>query len=90
MSKDWETAVRDERIRQDKKWGEQNHRDSTWLAILVEEVGEAAKAILEKDGDDLEKEIIQVAAVAVAWRESRMRAKDCGCGLCGKGEGVRG
>lgn len=37
------------------------------LAALVEEVGEVGKAILE-DGD-VESELVQVAAVAVAWLE---------------------
>jgi NTP pyrophosphatase (non-canonical NTP hydrolase) len=47
------------------------------LAVLMEEVGEAARALLEKlrlandvHGKDLKKELIQVAAVAVAWAES--------------------
>ena len=35
-----------ERLNQDKKWGEQNHNPSEWLAILVEEVGELSTAIL--------------------------------------------
>ena len=33
----------DERIRQNNKWGEQNHSLPEWIAILTEEVGEAAK-----------------------------------------------
>ena len=33
-----------ERMRQDLKWGPQHHRIADWLSILVEEVGEAAKA----------------------------------------------
>ena len=72
--------VAQERIHQDLKWGEQNHRDSVWLAILTEEVGECAKAILE--GKGLTHELIQVAAVAVAWVENRARDANCGCGLC--------
>lgn len=36
-----------ERRRQDAKWGEQNHNDYYWLGILTEEVGEAAKALIE-------------------------------------------
>lgn len=35
-----------ERFRQEKKWGEQNHSPEWWLAILTEEVGELAQAIL--------------------------------------------
>jgi NTP pyrophosphatase (non-canonical NTP hydrolase) len=32
-----------ERARQDAKWGEQNHHPAIWMAILLEEIGEAAK-----------------------------------------------
>ncbi len=32
-----------ERMRQDAKWGEQNHPEAMWLAILAEEFGEVAK-----------------------------------------------
>ena len=39
--------VLSERIRQDEKWGCQHHTRGDWLAILVEEVGEVAQAILE-------------------------------------------
>ena len=39
-----------------------------WNAILIEEVGEVSKALLT--GGDLEAELVQVAAVAVAWLES--------------------
>jgi NTP pyrophosphatase (non-canonical NTP hydrolase) len=67
----------DERERQDEKWGEQNHSIMTWLAILSEEVGEAAQAALHihfpggyLTGDNLRDELIQVAAVACAMVES--------------------
>ena len=84
--------VRVERLRQNKKWGEQNHPDgtgelwghrasvarsacqqaheggyNTWLHILREEVMEAFACA---DPQDLRKELIQVAAVAVAWVEA--------------------
>jgi NTP pyrophosphatase (non-canonical NTP hydrolase) len=61
-----------ERERQDRKWGEQNHDPLFWLAILQEEVGETAKAILEarfaRNGQysEYREEMIQVAAVAIA------------------------
>ena len=41
--------------------------DPRWLAILTEEVGEVAKALNE--GTNLSEELVQVAAVAIAWRE---------------------
>jgi NTP pyrophosphatase (non-canonical NTP hydrolase) len=60
-----------ERTRQDAKWGEQNHADPKWLAILVEEVGEVAKAMLEHN--EAQGELVQCAAVLVAWLECRDR-----------------
>lgn len=40
-------------------------------AILGEEAGEVAKAVLERDDQGLECELVQVAAVCVAWLEAR-------------------
>jgi len=40
---------------------------SRFLEILVEEVGEVAKAINEKDYEGLRKEAAQVASVALRW-----------------------
>ena len=59
-----------ERARQDAKWGEQNHHETIWLAILAEEVGEAAAAALQERKDGYRAEMMQVAAVAVAAIES--------------------
>ena len=59
-----------ERSRQDRKWGEQNHHPHKWTDILMEEVGERAKALLEDDPIGYRDECIQVAAVAVAMIES--------------------
>ena len=39
-------------------------------SILTEECGEVARAVLERDQDQLRLELVQVAAVAVAWLES--------------------
>lgn len=68
----WLEEIIRERLRQDKKWGVQDHGDERWLAILVEEVGEAARAFLKGyDGDHgLKTELVLVAAVALAWLES--------------------
>lgn len=103
------SMVRAERIRQESKWGNQDHRDAnpvlldresgvtarrlaeeleictatrakylcetafergegSWSVLLVEEVAEAIEAI--GDDDDLFEELVQVAAVAVAWGEA--------------------
>lgn len=66
--------IREERDRQDQKWGEQNHDDMTWTAILGEEVGEACQAALhDRFGGDhagtLREELVHVAAVAMQWIE---------------------
>lgn len=43
--------------------------DDAKLAVLAEEFGEVARALLESGGN-LRDELIQTAAVAVAWAES--------------------
>jgi trans-2-enoyl-CoA reductase len=72
-----------ERIKQDKKWGIRNQPDAAWLPILIEECGETAKSMIEDcSSTDLKEmllktitlkstmdEVIQVAAVALAWLE---------------------
>lgn len=63
-----------ERENQDRKWGVQNHKFSFWNTILVEEVGEVAKEILdfETGGHNLEElreEMVQTAAVAISMLE---------------------
>lgn len=62
--------IGEERNRQLDKWGDQRHTHEHWLSILTEEVGELAKA-LNEDGskEEILGELIQVAAVAVAWLE---------------------
>jgi NTP pyrophosphatase (non-canonical NTP hydrolase) len=47
------------------------------LTILLEEVGEVARAILENTRDQQIKELTEVAAVAVAWLEA-MLVEDMG------------
>lgn len=78
----FDELVAAERVAQDKKWGEQNHHPAEWLSILMEEVGELASAVncyewgYEKQrAFELEKELIQVAAVAKAMWESGIRNK---------------
>lgn len=78
MSKTLDAAiglVRSERKSQDRRWGaDRDLPNRTWLAVLVEEVGEVAKADLEHEGDGrMVLELAQVAAVAVAWIENIMR-----------------
>lgn len=74
-------GVLKERDRQDSKWGEQNHNPLEWLSILSEEVGEVALAInIAHFGDvpdwtNYRKELLEVAAVAVAAVEALDRGK---------------
>jgi NTP pyrophosphatase (non-canonical NTP hydrolase) len=62
-----------ERKRQDLRWGQQNHGPEFWLLILLEEIGEAARAVLEGQVDGYKKELTQVAAVSIAAIESLAR-----------------
>jgi hypothetical protein len=75
--------VKKERKRQDEKWGQQDHDPCGWISIITEELGEAAeganRVVLEpvyhKDSGPtwlpkLRKELIEVAACAVAAIES--------------------
>ncbi len=74
-----------ERKRQDAKWGEQNHSPHVWLTILTEEVGEFAQATLAANFgtarlqptalEDMRREVIHIAAVAVAIAECIDRDK---------------
>lgn len=64
--------VLQERERQNGLWGEQNHSDEIWLAILTEEVGETAEAILHtrfggKRAGKTEEELTQAVAVGLQW-----------------------
>lgn len=83
-------AVCVERIKQDVKWGEQNHSDFKWLSILMEEVGEVAECVNEDNPakerlyshealeSNMEYELIQVAAVCIAWIEAIRRREMAG------------
>lgn len=83
-----------ERARQDARWGEQNHDPFTYLAILVEEVGEMAQAALHARfggpaAVKLREEAIHTAAVALAIVECLDRGKWYWTGAdTGKPQGV--
>jgi NTP pyrophosphatase (non-canonical NTP hydrolase) len=67
-----------ERKRQDEKWGEQNHDDYKWLAILTEEIGELSQAILHTEfggyaNGNAPIELIQAVAVGIQWLECMQR-----------------
>jgi hypothetical protein len=65
--------VMEERERQDEKWGGtpgvDRTDDHTYAAVLGEEFGEVCKAWLERDVAGLRTELVQTAAVALAWIE---------------------
>lgn len=80
MSSPQQTAVvidiAEERERQDRKWGPQNHDDARWFLILAEEFGELAREVNEEVFRPtserlatLRQELVQTAAVCVAWLE---------------------
>ena len=105
------TRIALELAAQHAKWGEQDyHDDYKWLAILVEEVGEVAQAILQANGnedervdevaqampqvedgvktdEDIEIELVQVAAVTIAWLKARGRRGLNGSLVCDGSEG---
>ena len=58
-----------ERQHQDEIRGSQEHDDLYWYAVLSKEVGEVASALTEKTEAEQYQEIVQVAAVALAWLE---------------------
>lgn len=65
-------AILAERDRQDKLFPEQVKNPPSDLemnSVLGEEVGEVCKALNEHDPENLEEELIQVAAVCVKWLE---------------------
>lgn len=69
------TAIKAESIKAYAKHGSKTPMNSNMpnverLAILVEEIGEVAKCLTyDQDLDNLECELIQVAAVAAMWIE---------------------
>ena len=66
--------ILNERTRQNDIWGDQiQNTNDRWNVIAVEEVGEVARAIYEEDSLNMYKEIIQTAAVYVAWAEAIRR-----------------
>ena len=79
---DIDLEVHRERLRQDAKWGEQNHDPIVWSAILGEESGEFTKSALHftfggNEAAGLRAEAVQVAAVAKAIVECCDRRTRC-------------
>ncbi len=66
--------IQDERLNQLKKWGDQRHSTDRWVVIMLEELGEAARASLEGRLDNWREELVQIAASTVAALEDFDRA----------------
>lgn len=73
--------ILEERRRQDHRWGKQTHPPFLWAAILSEETGEVAKAALEDSWENYRRELVQIAAVAVAALEALDILMDSAMGL---------
>jgi len=70
----FQSLVQAERARQDDAWGPPDATTHALrlelVAVLTEEVGEVARAVLEADDDNLRTELVQVAAVAQKFWEA--------------------
>ena len=65
--------VLEERKRQFEKWGDQAHKtDGVWTQILMEEIGEWNRAVLEEMIEHAKTEMVQVIAVTYAWLQGRL------------------
>lgn len=73
-------AIDAERVRQSAKWSQPhpwgkgdasspNVEPMTKVGVLTEELGEVARAVLDGDHNQLQEELVQLAAVAIAWLE---------------------
>ncbi len=62
-------AISTERERQDRLHPDDDYSDSVYLAVLMEEVGEVAQAMLEDEPKQLRTELVEVAAVCVRMLE---------------------
>lgn len=89
--------VEEERFRQVKARGTQDHNPLKWFTVLAEEFGEVARALEERTEFKLSQEeylrqiqyeLIQLAAVSVAFIEAIRRAEGshhppiCVCKAC--------
>ncbi len=63
-------AVIEERIRQDSLHPDDPPSDPDFAVVLMEEVGEVAKATFECDYDELETELVQTMAVCLRWLQN--------------------
>ena len=76
--------VMKERGRQSRKWGnlhDSQHSHAEWFGIAQKQLGDTSRVML--NGGDLEREVVQAAAVLVAWIENFKDASHAaGCAFC--------
>ncbi len=65
--------IRNERISQDAKWGEQNHLPIEWVAILMEEVGEASKEAVDFYFKNQPKGLPQIDTNSLEFEEVQLQ-----------------
>lgn len=72
--------IKVERDRQDTKWGKNSHNPIVWYLIAQEEMSEINKGLLKGDKwDAIQHEIVQLAAVCVAWLEDSTSTHQLDC-----------
>ena len=71
-----------ERLRQADKWGgaehDDMHTDLDWNCIFGKGRGDLERALLDRDEEAIDRELVQTFAVGVAWLEVRMRRRTNG------------
>ncbi len=58
-------AISTERERQERLHPDEDHPDGVFLAVLMNEVGEVAQAMLDGEPKQLRDELVHVAAVCI-------------------------
>jgi len=56
-----------------KKWG-RDEPESTWMNLLVEEVGELGAALNGRHKHSPDYELVQIAAICINWLDKRQAA----------------
>lgn len=72
--------IMEEVERQEAKWDNEPRSAYCWITILAEEVGEVARAALQMEfaggeTDAIERELVQVAAIALMWHRQIVRER---------------
>ncbi len=85
------SEVGEERARQDAEWGrdhDDGHTQSDWVALLTRHAGLAVNdGVTTEDADRYRRQLVRVAALAVAAVESLDRKRRAGVPCSGRGKG---